>query len=161
MFYISKQLKWWSSEYDLFCISRNCWVQMVSGAIFVPPMLMYAELLNYIRKACKNTLEQSMMLISCKIAKQIMSFLELLDGKISNGRLSMNVLSIIQATSMMHWISDLKNLKAHCQVWDNFCNWKPFKSDEKCFLFHLKSSLRSQDIQVFVLKSWSYSKTAW
>ena len=24
--------------------------------------------------------------------------------------------------------------------------WKPFKNDEKCFLFHLKSSFRSQDI---------------
>ena len=28
----------------------------------------------------------------------------------------------------------------------NFGNWKPFKNDEKCFLFHLKSSFRSQDI---------------
>ena len=27
-----------------------------------------------------------------------------------------------------------------------FDNWKPFKNDEKCFLFHLKSSFRSQDI---------------
>ena len=29
-------------------------------------------------------------------------------------------------------------------------DWKPFKIDEKGFLFHLKSSFRSQDIQVFV-----------
>ena len=27
-----------------------------------------------------------------------------------------------------------------------FGNWKPFENDEKCFLFHLKSSIRSQDI---------------
>ena len=27
---------------------------------------------------------------------------------------------------------------------------KPFKNDEKCFLFHLKTSFRSQDIYVFV-----------
>ena len=27
-----------------------------------------------------------------------------------------------------------------------FGNWKPFTNDEKCFLFHLKSSFRSQDI---------------
>ena len=27
-----------------------------------------------------------------------------------------------------------------------FDYWKPFKNDEKCFLFHLKSSFRSQDI---------------
>ena len=26
---------------------------------------------------------------------------------------------------------------------------KPFKNDEQCFLFHLKSSFRSQDIKVF------------
>ena len=26
-----------------------------------------------------------------------------------------------------------------------------FKNDEKCFLFHLKSSFRSQDIYIFVL----------
>ena len=25
-----------------------------------------------------------------------------------------------------------------------FDNWKTFKNDEKCFLFHLKSSFRSQ-----------------
>ena len=28
----------------------------------------------------------------------------------------------------------------------NFGNWKSFKNDEKYFLFHLKSSFRSQDI---------------
>ena len=34
----------------------------------------------------------------------------------------------------------------------NICfNDRPFKNDAKCFLFHLKSSFRSQDIQVFVL----------
>ena len=27
-----------------------------------------------------------------------------------------------------------------------FSNRKPFKNDEKCFLLHLKSSFRSQDI---------------
>ena len=29
-------------------------------------------------------------------------------------------------------------------------DWKPFKNDEKCFLFHLKSSFRFHDIYVFV-----------
>ena len=33
--------------------------------------------------------------------------------------------------------------------------WKSFKSDENCFLFLLKSSVRSQDIYVFVLTFWS------
>ena len=27
-----------------------------------------------------------------------------------------------------------------------FCNWKPFKNDEKCFLFHLEIPFRSQGI---------------
>ena len=38
------------------------------------------------------------------------------------------------------------SLEAHSQVWDNSWQLKPFKNDEKCFLFHLKSSFRSQDI---------------
>ena len=41
-----------------------------------------------------------------------------------------------------------------------FDNWKPFKIDEKCFSFHLESSFRSQDIQIFVLTFWSRRKTA-
>ena len=41
-----------------------------------------------------------------------------------------------------------------------FCllQWKPFKNDEKWFLFHLKSSLRSQDISIFVLSFWQCRK---
>ena len=51
-------------------------------------------------------------------------------------------------------------LKAHSQVSDNFDNWKSFKNEEKCFLFHLKSSFDSQDISVFVLTFWSCIKMA-
>ena len=43
----------------------------------------------------------------------------------------------------------------------NLCHlldWKPFKNDEKSFLFHLKSSLRCPDIQVFVTTFWSCTK---
>ena len=36
--------------------------------------------------------------------------------------------------------------------------WKSFKNDEKCFLFYLKSSFRSQDIQIFVWTFWSCRK---
>ena len=37
-------------------------------------------------------------------------------------------------------------LKAHSQACQKiFCNWKPFKNDEKC-LFYLKSSFGSQEI---------------
>ena len=38
-----------------------------------------------------------------------------------------------------------------------FGNWKPFKNNEKCFLFHVKRSFRSQDF--FVLTFWSCRKT--
>ena len=34
-----------------------------------------------------------------------------------------------------------------------FTKWHPFKNYEKCFLFHLKSSFWSQDIQIFVFLS--------
>ena len=37
-----------------------------------------------------------------------------------------------------------------------FGNWKPCKNDEKCFLFHLKSSFRSQDIFVLKFLSWYF-----
>ena len=40
-------------------------------------------------------------------------------------------------------------LKAHSQVWESLWKLKAFKIDEKCFLFHLKSSLRSQDTICF------------
>ena len=43
----------------------------------------------------------------------------------------------------------------------NLCyllEWKPFKNNEKCFLFHLKGSFRSQDIYLFVTTFWSCRK---
>ena len=36
--------------------------------------------------------------------------------------------------------------------------WEPFKNDEKCSSFHLKSSFRSQDNETFVLTFWSCRK---
>ena len=42
-----------------------------------------------------------------------------------------------------------------------FGRWKSFKNNEKCFLFHLKSSFLSQYIYFFVLTFSSYKKTAW
>ena len=41
------------------------------------------------------------------------------------------------------------NLKSGSYLPKNFCHlihWKPFTNDEKCFVFHLKSSFRCQDI---------------
>ena len=40
-----------------------------------------------------------------------------------------------------------------------FFQWKPAKTDAKCFLFHLKSSFRPQDIYIFVLIFWSCRKS--
>ena len=36
--------------------------------------------------------------------------------------------------------------------------WQLFKNDEKCFLFHVKSSFRSQDILIFVITFWACRK---
>ena len=37
-------------------------------------------------------------------------------------------------------------------------NWKPFKNDEQCFLFHCKRRFRSWDIYIFVLSFWLCKK---
>ena len=42
-----------------------------------------------------------------------------------------------------------------------FGNWKPFKNDERYFLFNFISSFCSQDIQAFVLAFWLCIETAW
>ena len=36
--------------------------------------------------------------------------------------------------------------------------WQSFKNDEKCFLFHLESFFRCQDIFIFVLTLWACRK---
>ena len=46
-------------------------------------------------------------------------------------------------------------------LYDNGLRHERVKYDEKCFLLHVKSSFRSQDIYFFVLSIWSYRKTAW
>ena len=50
---------------------------------------------------------------------------------------------------MSRLISSEEILNVYSQVWDTFWLLKLFKNDEKCFLFHLKTSFRSQDIQLF------------
>ena len=42
----------------------------------------------------------------------------------------------------------------------SFGNWKSFKNDEKCFVFRLKISFLSQDIEIFVLTFRSYRKSS-
>ena len=42
-----------------------------------------------------------------------------------------------------------------------FVSLQPFKTDEKWFLFHLKSSFRSQDIKFLPLYFGQIEKTAW
>ena len=58
-------------------------------------------------------------------------------------------------------LSRIPILKAQSRVWDNIWQLKPFKIDEKCFLFHIKSSFRSQDTYIFVLIFRLSRKTAW
>ena len=57
---------------------------------------------------------------------------------------------IKKGISILYWYFNLSRtlffLKNLCYLLD----WKPFKNDEKCFLFHLKSSFRFQDDQVSV-----------
>ena len=51
------------------------------------------------------------------------------------------------------WSKLLKLVPAIFYQFFIFSPNEPFKNYEKCFLFHLKSSFRSQDIQVFVIFS--------
>ena len=54
-----------------------------------------------------------------------------------------------------------KPLNSGSHLPKNLLHWKPFKNDEKYFfLFHLKSSFRSQDIWVFVTTFWSCRKSS-
>ena len=66
-------------------------------------------------------------------------------------------------TKWLDWISYVLTLtlNTHLSIWDNFWQLKALLNDEKCFLFHLKSSFHSQDAQIFVLTFWSSGKTAW
>ena len=73
----------------------------------------------------------------------------------------LNVFSITQIFTNSFTSNYWKYLKAHSKFWYNIWQLKPFKNDEKRFWFHVKTSLRSQDIKVFVLMFWSCRKTAW
>ena len=42
--------------------------------------------------------------------------------------------------------------------WFYLLQWKPFKNDKRCFLFHLKCSFHSREFQIFVLNFWSSRK---
>ena len=53
------------------------------------------------------------------------------------------------------------HLKASLRSKVIFDYWKPFKNDEKCSLFYLESSFRSQDIEVIVMTFWSCRKMTW
>ena len=59
--------------------------------------------------------------------------------------------------------SNKSSLKSHSHHPKNcyLLDWKPFKNDEKCLLFHLKSSFRSQVILVFLATFLSCRKMVW
>ena len=72
--------------------------------------------------------------------------------------LSHTFLSYVKYSGLEVYLSCLK-LGSHLpkNLW-YLLDWKPFKNDEKCFLFQLKSSFCSQDIYVFVTTFWSYRR---
>ena len=51
------------------------------------------------------------------------------------------------------YVDWLTILKSDCHLQQKLfylLHWKPFKNNEKCFFFHLKSSFRSQYIKIFM-----------
>ena len=40
-------------------------------------------------------------------------------------------------------------------------DWKSFRNDRTCFLFHLKSSFRFQNIWIFITTTWSSRENSW
>ena len=72
--------------------------------------------------------------------------------------LSHTFLSYVKYSGLEVYLSCLK-LGSHLpkNLW-YLLDWKPFKNDEKCFLFQLKSSFCSQDIYDFVTTFWSYRR---
>ena len=56
-----------------------------------------------------------------------------------------------EKTNYLNWTATFQK---NCYLFD----WKPFRNDEKCFLFHLKSFFRSQDIWDFISTFWSCRK---
>ena len=70
--------------------------------------------------------------------------------------------SFSQCLQTILWLGDVPqkykyNLKLLSAIFFNkflfFTKLQPFKHYERCFLFHLKSSFRSEDIQIFVFPS--------
>ena len=59
--------------------------------------------------------------------------------------------------SWTHWLIGFYTriaLRSHSHLSKKYhflLHWKSFKNNEECFLFHLKSSFRSQVIQVFII----------
>ena len=65
------------------------------------------------------------------------------------------VLQLFVNQVVTSYILRLKLVSAIIKFLFFFTKWSPFKSYEKCFSFHLKSSIRSRDIQFFVIFSLS------
>ena len=56
---------------------------------------------------------------------------------------------------------DSRDTQKRCTLRFEIIFGKPYKNDEKCFLFHFQSSFPSQDIYIFVLIISSCRKTSW
>ena len=72
-------------------------------------------------------------------------------------RMSYILVVLKYLTSNIGWV-----INAPLVLWKSgslyFLQWKPFKNDEKCFLFDLKRYFHSQDTDIFVFNFWSCRK---
>ena len=66
--------------------------------------------------------------------------------------------SIEEELRFLSYLENIKFIKGAISVWDNFWQLKALQNDEKCSLFQLKSSFRTQ---VFILTFWSSIEIAW
>ena len=65
-----------------------------------------------------------------------------------------NLVQTLPASYISEICIEIKiNLKLVSAIFYFFTKWQPFKNCEKWVLFHLKSSFRSRDIQIFVFSS--------
>ena len=73
--------------------------------------------------------------------------------------LKSNMLNWNTALFLSHKTENLKvELSSSKKKLRYLVHWKPFKNDKKWFLFHLKFSFCSQDIEGFIMAFWSCRK---
>ena len=104
----------------------------------------------------KNPLKDSVMIIVLKKSKVILHFFTISARATSSSILHLLFHFSCPISSLIFWFfyqsffhvfTNQKNIKGRIltfqKSWFYLLKWKPFKNDEKCFLFHLKISFRS------------------